>query len=56
MVNYIIHASLGEQLSYRIAEINDSSAPAYEIAKVISQHYGLDLHIPVIMVCDYYDS
>lgn len=50
MARYIFETSIGKHLSYQIADTSDSAGPFNEIARIITEVYGLKKYAPIIMV------
>ncbi len=56
MTRYILEASLGKELSYKIADKLEQAGPFIEIGRIISEHYGLEKYSPIIMHSNNYNS
>lgn len=55
MARYILRASLGDKISYKLAYTSDDSGPFQEISDVLKTIYDLDRYAPLIVVPQHYD-
>ena len=50
MARYILEASIGKDISFKIADNNDEIGPFTEIATALCDVYGLEKYAPILMI------